>query len=304
MVCRLGASEAGQPHVPHEDDLEGVAGVAEPLRQHLTARLVADVRLPARRIRRAAGHHDLDPALTVVLVTPAGAQASQLPVEVDADAAAHADDHRLAVQRLEAPVEVRDDVLGNEPEPRSGADDRFELRPLRLQLLLAVHFLAFRRFLEVGVDLRPLGLVQRELCQPALVEDRHGRAILDGALDVVDADVVAEHRAGVGVLQFDGRAGEADERGVRERVAHVAGEAVDEVVLAAVRLVGDDDDVPAHRKQRMPVALLFGEELLDRGEHDTARLDGQPGPQVGAAAGLDGRLPQQIPAAREKVPKS
>ena len=38
--------EAGQPHVPHEDDLKGIAGIAEPFRQALAAPLVADVRLP------------------------------------------------------------------------------------------------------------------------------------------------------------------------------------------------------------------------------------------------------------------
>ena len=45
-------------------------------------------------------------------------------------------------------------------------------------------------------------------------------------------------------VSLDRRAGEADERGVRQGVPQVAGEAVDEVVLAAVGLVGDDDDVP------------------------------------------------------------
>ena len=40
------------------------------------------------------------------------------------------------------------------------------------------------------------------------------------------------------------------------------GEAVDEVVLAAVCLIGDDDDVPAVRKNRVMIAFLFGEEFL------------------------------------------
>ena len=88
-----------------------------------------------------------------------------------------------------------------------------------------------------------LCLGQLDLGEPALVVDGHRGAVLDGALDVVDADVVAEDGARVLVGELDRRAGEADERGVRQRVAHVPGEAVDEVVLAAVRLVGDDDDV-------------------------------------------------------------
>ena len=90
--------------------------------------------------------------------------------------------------------------------------------------------------------------------------------------------------------------------------------AVDEVVLAAVGLVGDDHDVAPVRQQRMPVALpfrargsplalpgrgLLGEELLDRREHHAAGLDRELRPQIGAALRLDRRLPQQVGAARE-----
>ena len=68
--------EAGQPHVAHEYDPEGIAGIAEPFRQHLAARLVADVRLPAGRVGGATGHHDLDSAPVVILVMPVRTQAS------------------------------------------------------------------------------------------------------------------------------------------------------------------------------------------------------------------------------------
>ncbi len=98
--------EAGEPHVPNEHDPEGVVGIAEPHCQCLAALLVADVRLPVGRIGFTAGHDDLDPAVGVVPLMPLGTQASQFPVEVDADAAAHADDHRLAVDSFEPPVEV------------------------------------------------------------------------------------------------------------------------------------------------------------------------------------------------------
>jgi hypothetical protein len=110
-----------------------------------------------------------------------------------------------------------------------------------------------------------------QLGQPALVVDGHRGAVLHRALDVVDADVVAEDRAGVGVGQLDGRAGEADERGVGQRVAHVAREAVDEVVLAAVRLVGDHHDVAPVESVGCRSPFSSGEELLDGGEHHAAR---------------------------------
>ena len=76
-------------------------------------------------------------------------------------------------------------------------------------------------------------------------------------------------------------------------------EAVDEVVLAAVRLVGDDDDVAPPGQRGVRVASVFRVELLDRGEHHAARGDRQLLAQVGAALGLRRRLAEQVLAARE-----
>ena len=143
---------------------------------------------------------------------------------------------------------------------------------------------------ELRVDPRHELFGQLDLGQPRLVEDAHRGAVLDGTLDVVGVDVVAEHGAGVLVGELDGRAGEADERGVRQRVAQVSREAVDEVVLAAVRLVGDDDDVLAVAQQRVHVALLVGHELLDGGEHDPAGGHPEPATQVVATLGLPRHL--------------
>ena len=81
--------EAREPHVAHEHHAERVGGVAEPFRQRLAPGLVADVRLPVKRVRRGAGHHDLQGAHVVAVALPVGAQARERAVEVDADAAAH-----------------------------------------------------------------------------------------------------------------------------------------------------------------------------------------------------------------------
>src|SRR6185437_10828279 len=113
---------------------------------------------------------------------------------------------------------------------------------------------------------------ERQLCKPALVVYRNGRLVLNGPLDVVHADVVAEHRPGVLVGQLDGSAGESDESRVREGVMHMPGEAVNEVVLTPVRLVGDHHDVASLREDRVLVSLFLWEELLDRREHHTASL--------------------------------
>ncbi len=178
-----------------------------------------------------------------------------------------------------------DDVLRDEREPLVRSDHGLELRPLALELLLALDLLPLGRLLEVRIDPRALGIVQGELGKPALVVDRHRGAVLHRALDVVDADVIAEHGAGVGVRQLNRRAGEADERGIRQRVAHVPRKAVDEVVLAAVRLVGHHHDVAPVGERGVAVAFLLGEELVDGGEHHAAGGHRQQLAQMGAALG-------------------
>ena len=69
----------------------------------------------------------------------------------------------------------------------------------------------------------------------------------------------------------------------------MAGEAVDEVVLAAVGLVGDDDDVAPVRKHGVAVALLGRHELLDGREDDATAGDAELLAQIGPVGGLDGK---------------
>ena len=291
--------ETREPHVAHDDELERVLWIPKAIGQRLAPGLVADVGLPVGWIRSRAGHHYLERAALVLGAIPVGPQLHDLAVQIHADAPTHAHDHRLAVQGVGPFLEVLDDVARDQPKALLGADHGLELRPLGLELLLALDLLAFGRLLELGVDLRPLCLVERELGQPALVVDRHRGAVLHGALNVVDADVVAEHGARIGVRELDRRAGEADERRVRQRVAHVARKAVDEVILAAVRLVGDHHDVTALREGRVPVALLLWEELVNGGEHHPSRRHAEQLAQVRAALRLHRRLAQQVLATRE-----
>ena len=133
-----------------------------------------------------------------------------------------------------------------------------------------LQFFAFGRVLKIRVNFRFFRRLQFQLGEPAFVENRHGRLVLDGALDVVNGNVIAKHCPRVGVGLFNRRAGEADEGGVRQRVAHVPGEAVNEIVLAAVRLVGNDDDVAPVGKQRMFAAFVFREKFLNGREHHAA----------------------------------
>ena len=159
-------------------------------------------------------------------------------------------------------LEMLHEVLGDQGEALVGADQRLDARPFALEPFLLGLGLVLGEVGDLGVDLGLLVLVEFDPRQPALVVDRHGRAILDRAADVVDVDVVAEHGRRVHVVLLDGRAGEADEGGVGQAVAQIFGEAVGnvaglaldlrlEAVLAAMRLVGDHDHVAAVGQHRI-----------------------------------------------------
>ena len=77
------------------------------------------------------------------------------------------------------------------------------------------------------------------------------------------------------------------------------GEPVDKVVLTAVRLVGDHHDVASLGKDRVPVSLLFREELLDCREHNAAGLHVQLGAQIRPTLGLCRWLAKNVPAPRK-----
>ena len=102
------------------------------------------------------------------------------------------------------------DVLGDERQALFGTNDGFQLCPLGLELLLTPDLLTLGGFLELWVDSRFLALVEGELGQSAFVVDRYRGLVLDGALDVIDADVVTEYSAGIGVPKLDRGSREAD----------------------------------------------------------------------------------------------
>ena len=57
--------------------------------------------------------------------------------------------------------------------------------------------------------------------------------------------------------------------------AHALGEAVNEIVLAAVRFGGDDDDIAPVGKQRMLPAFFIVKEFLKLPPHAIAKLASQ-----------------------------
>jgi len=101
--------EAGQPHVAHDHNFEGVPGVLELVRQIPPLLLVADVLPPLWAVLGAASHHGFQR-----FFRPLGPQLDQRIVEFHTDAAAHADDHRLAVHPLNVLLEMRHQASGDE----------------------------------------------------------------------------------------------------------------------------------------------------------------------------------------------
>ena len=80
--------------------------------------------------------------------------------------------------------------------------------------------------------------------ETTLVVNRNGGTVLNRALYIVDADVISKNGAGVAISRLNRCAGKADKRGVGERVSHVTGKSTDKVVLAAMRLVRNNHNVP------------------------------------------------------------
>lgn len=80
--------------------------------------------------------------------------------------------------------------------------------PLGFELLRLGQLLAFGDLLKLRVELRQLAGIQAQLGNAALVIDRHRGLVRDGALDVVDGNVIAKDRPRIRVRLLDGRAGE------------------------------------------------------------------------------------------------
>ena len=218
--------EPGQPHVPHDRQPERVVRVLDPLCEQLPARLAADVPLPILRVRRRTGHDDLEDAAFVVVTVPLRAQLDDLAVQRDADPPAHADNHGLALHADDAALEVLDQIPGDQAQALFRPDDGLDARPSAFQPLLFAFGLILGELRDLVVEYRLLVLVKLDAGKAALVIDRHGRAVLDAPVDVVNVDILAEHGGRIHILLLDRRAGEADEGGVRQGVAQILGEAV------------------------------------------------------------------------------
>ena len=125
---------------------------------------------------------------------------------------------------------------GHPANPLIGADQGFARRPFAFEFLFIRFLFRLGDPLELGIDSLKPGLAQFDSRQAAFVIDAHRRAVLNGARDIVDVDIIAENGGGIFIMAFDGGAGETDKRGMGQGVVEVTGKAVDEIVLTAVGL--------------------------------------------------------------------
>ncbi len=150
-----------------------------------------------------------------------------------------ADHHGFAA--MAAAQEMGHQVLGDGLQALLAGDQVVLAGELALQLGLLglVQLGRFQQPLHVLVE---MFVGKLKFGDAVFVVERHGGPVFDGLGEIVDADIIPKHLAGLFLTGHQRCAGKADEGGIGQGVAHVQGE---HVVLAAVGLVGDDDDVVA-----------------------------------------------------------
>ena len=165
------------------------------------------------------------------------------------------------------------EIIRHKADPFLSPDHRLQRSPFRFEPLFVVDFFAFGSLLKIRVDLRTLFRLQLQFGQAALVINWHRRFVFHGALNVVDRNVVTKNRSRIRVAFFDWRPSEANEGSVWKSIAHVPGKTADEIVLAAMRFISDDHDIPPLGKQWMRSALFVRKELVNRREDHPAARD-------------------------------
>lgn len=112
----------------------------------------------------------------------------------------------------------------------------------------------FNQLIDLGIYLRFLVVGQFDPSKTAFIINRDCGTVFDSPANVVNVDVLAKYCGGVYVVLFYRRSSETDERSVRQGVAEILREAIGDLasllfnlrpkaVLAAMRLIGNDDDV-------------------------------------------------------------
>ena len=244
--------EPRQPHVHHDGNLHRRLIVLEQLRVFFV-RAVVDELVPFLTVLVArAGHH-------VHFLRPRGSHFQQPLVDLKRCQLVVGHDHRLARQFVGAVLlVVLHDVVAEAADGGVAAQQPLDAAVVVLRFIGLLRRCALRgQFVEGLVQQAQLVLVEVQVDDAALVVHGPCSTVGHSLRHVVHVDVVAEHLLRVAVAVGDGRAREAHEHGVGQRLAHQSREALPHplallvpmllAVLRAVRLVGDYDDVAAVR---------------------------------------------------------
>ncbi len=162
------------------------------------------------------------------------------------------------------------DILGDLTDTLLTSNDGLHPGPFAFKLLFLANLFTLGRLFKIRVDLRAFNITQFQLGQTAFVEDAHRGAVVNRLLNVINIDIIPEHSPGVLVLEFNRRAGKADERRIRKSIAHMSGKTIDKVVLTPVGLIRDHHNIAPVGKARIGIPTLLGEELLNGRKNNAA----------------------------------
>src|SRR3989338_5158168 len=187
-----------------------------------------------RRILGRASHDNFHGTVGVLIGAPVWVRGYDPVVNLDANAAGHADDHRLdAVHGFDARIEVLKNVGDHSIKARLRANKLFQLRPFGRHRTFAVSVKldpvslgVFNNLFKFSVDDLANILGQLDLGDPAFIVDRNSCAVRHGLGDVVDVNVIPKDSLRVSAHQLDWGAGEADVDSVRQGGAKVMGKPV------------------------------------------------------------------------------
>src|SRR5699024_3718274 len=82
-------------------------------------------------------------------------------------------------------------------------------------------------------------------------------SVFDSSGEIINIDVISKNRACIAVLKRNRRTGERNEGGIREGITQMACITIKIVVVAAVSLINDNNNVLAIAEQRMLRARVF-----------------------------------------------
>jgi len=168
------------------------------------------------------------------------------------------DQHRFA--RLPASAGMFDKVVGQLLQNIVSSDNLVILTQQLLQQGGLI-FIKLGLFHGIGNPVVQIQPGNAQFLSPAFVDQLDRSAVLFGAFEVIGRNIAAEDPFGQIIVLEERRAGKADEGGIWERQAHVAGQLAS---LGAVRFVGDNDDVIPYAVRLFRVDVLV--EFVDQAE--------------------------------------